>query len=607
MAQIDPSIAMGFRPIQIESPINQMAAISQLEGARQQRQMNMLQMQEYARKAKEDQDLAAQQNELAKIHSSGVKIGSPDYFNLVAAKAPRLLTNIMDQQTKRDALEAQREAREAETEKRNFELGQKKEEVSRAKIKQAIADIANFDDLASIQSDIERKLTSGELTEEQANQIRSGLPADDSGIPAWQRNSLLKLMDLKDRVAEQQKAKERTAPKWELKKIGNREVLVDTNSFSPTVGQIKPGVEALVDTTPKPEKIEQNGRISFIDMNPNSATYGQPTGAMQEIVDTAPKWTARDIGGSIVYVDENQNSSTFGQQKEGTTLTKTATPTAPSKTVQLQAELVSAEKTYGKDSPQARQIRDKIEQETGGLERQRIAIDRYRSRKGEGNGSSTGPGPGTKLEKGERWNPDEQRIETVPGSKLYVAQSNAHGKDRSSLVAVETKTNSAIAKIDEILDPKNQDGFDANFSGMVPYGGFVTGRFAPDSRRRIESLKADMKSAGLELIRQGGSIGQITEREWPILEAMIAGISPEMTPEAARAEFKKVRAYMQKLKANAKDAYQTEWGDTQYFKPSSEDKASKQLSAEDREALAWAEAHPTDSRAIKIKKRLGVK
>jgi len=195
----------------------------------------------------------------------------------------------------------------------------------------------------------------------------------------------------------------------------------------------------------------------------------------------------------------------------------------------------------------------------------------------------------------------------VPGSKLYVAQSNAHGKDRSSLVAVETKTDSAIAKIDEILDPKNQDGFDANFSGMVPYGGYVTGRFAPDSRRKIESLKADMKSAGLELIRQGGSIGQITEREWPILEAMIAGISPEMTPEAARAEFKKVRAYMQKLKDNAKDAYETEWGDTQYFKPAPGGKAPKLLSPKDKQALDWANANPKDPRSAKIKQRLGVK
>lgn len=203
MAQIDPNIAMGFRPIQIESPINQMAAISQLENARQQQQMNMLQMQEYARKAREDQDLASQRNALAQIHSNlppGVKIGSEQYFNLVATKAPRFLTDIMEQQTKREGLVAQREAREAETEKRQFELGHRKEELSRTKIKQAIADIADFDDLESINADIDRKLASGELSQDQAAQIRSKLPADNSGVPAWQRQTLLSLMDLKDRI-----------------------------------------------------------------------------------------------------------------------------------------------------------------------------------------------------------------------------------------------------------------------------------------------------------------------------------------------------------------------------------------------------------------------
>lgn len=203
MAQIDPNIAMGFRPIQIESPINQMAAISQLENARQQQQMNMLQMQEYARKAREDQDLASQRNALAQIHSNlppGVKIGSEQYFNLVATKAPRFLTDIMEQQTKREGLVAQREAREAETEKRQFELGQKKEELSRTKIKQAIADIADFDDLESINADIDRKLASGELSQDQAAQIRSKLPANNAGVPAWQRQTLLSLMDLKDRI-----------------------------------------------------------------------------------------------------------------------------------------------------------------------------------------------------------------------------------------------------------------------------------------------------------------------------------------------------------------------------------------------------------------------
>jgi hypothetical protein len=328
------------------------------------------------------------------------------------------------------------------------------------------------------------------------------------------------------------------------------------------IATLMPAEKQLEYAQPKPEKLDLNGKIVTVDMNPNSTTFKQ-----------------------VIRED-----------------VKTAAPAAPSKVVQLQSELANAEKTYGVNSPQAKQIRDEIEQETGGLERQRIAIDRYRSRKGEGGGANA-PGPGTKLEKGERWNQEEQRIETVPGSKLFVAQSGAHGKDRAALVAVETKTKSAVNKINEILDPKNATGFDANFSSTVPYSGFVTGRLAPDSRRRIESLKSDMKAAGLELIRAGGqSIGQITEREWPILENMIAGISPEMTPEAARAEFKKVAAYMEQLENNAKGAYQTEWGDTQYFKPLPGDKPEAPKSpAPPAKAIEYLRANPSMKGAFDAK------
>jgi hypothetical protein len=499
MAQIDPSIAMGFRPIQIESPVNQMAAISQLQSAQQQQQMNALKAQEYQRGIE-------QRNALARIHADPkVKIGSPEYLARVSQEAPDLFEGVTTRANQQAELAEKIEERKFKNFGRKFDLYK-----SFVPTINSIDGVTQFVSAAYKDPDLAPILTQIRPYEEALNANQDEYNRDPEN---WKLNasgvSPEKIIEIaRNRVEETRKQTE-----FEQKQ-GDR-------------------------TAPKPEKFELGGKIVTRDMNPNSSTYLQ-----------------------TISTDE-----------------KTAAPAAvtPSKVVQLQTELASAEKTYGPNSPQVRQIRDEIEQETGGLERQRIAIDRYRSRKGDGSGSSIGPG--TKLEKGERWNEAEQRIETVPGSKLNIAQSNAHGKDRSSLVAVETKTNSAIAKIDEILDPKNQDGFDANFSGMVPYGGFVTGRFAPDSRRKIESLKADMKSAGLELIRQGGSIGQITEREWPILEAMIAGISPEMTPEAARAEFKKVRAYMNRLKDNAKDAYQTEWGDTQYFKPSPGGNASRQSTA----------------------------
>lgn len=238
-------------------------------------------------------------------------------------------------------------------------------------------------------------------------------------------------------------------------------------------------------------------------------------------------------------------------------------------------------------------------------EKGRLDIERYKASRSGGGGGSSEAGPGTKLEKGERWNSTEQRIETVPGSKLHVAQSDKHNKDREALKGVETKTQSAITKIDELLSPKYIDGFRANFSGDLPFSGYVTQYVAPDARRRVESLKSDMKAAGLELIRVGGSIGAMTQQEWPIVEQMIAALTPDMTAQEAEIQVKKIRSYMERIENNAKDAYKTEWGDTQYFKPT-EKSGARELSSTDKQALDWANSNPKDPRAAQIKQRLGV-
>ncbi len=191
-----------------------------------------------------------------------------------------------------------------------------------------------------------------------------------------------------------------------------------------------------------------------------------------------------------------------------------------------------------------------------------LSNERYKASKGDG-----GAGPGTKLEKGERWNAAEQRIETVPGSKLHVAQSDKHGKDFQALQGVDTKVESAIGKIDYILSDENKSGFKYNFGGYTEklLGQYVPNK-ATDVRKNIDSLKSDLKAAGLELMRSGGSIGQITEREWPIIEGMIGALSPEMSEDEARLQFGKIKTYMNRIRTNAREAYDTEWGGSQYYK-----------------------------------------
>jgi hypothetical protein len=75
---IDSNIAMGYRSPQFESPVNQMAAVMQLQGAQQTNELNRQKMEEYTR-AREMEGM--RRNALA-----GVDFNAPDSFNKVAQR-----------------------------------------------------------------------------------------------------------------------------------------------------------------------------------------------------------------------------------------------------------------------------------------------------------------------------------------------------------------------------------------------------------------------------------------------------------------------------------------------------------------------------------------
>ena len=81
MATIDPSIAMGYRPVQIENPLNQLAAYSQIQSAQQGQQLNALKMQEYQRGLEEE-------NKLRALLSGGGDINSPEVIRQMYGISP---------------------------------------------------------------------------------------------------------------------------------------------------------------------------------------------------------------------------------------------------------------------------------------------------------------------------------------------------------------------------------------------------------------------------------------------------------------------------------------------------------------------------------------
>jgi hypothetical protein len=173
-----------------------------------------------------------------------------------------------------------------------------------------------------------------------------------------------------------------------------------------------------------------------------------------------------------------------------------------------------------------------------------------------------------KLKPGERWNAAAGTVEAVPGSSEYIKQQGAHKKDYSTVASVQEQRKLADEKIAVLLDPKNDKAFNNIFGGFTEK--YLTSKFSGPTatlQTELNSLKNNLKNAGLRLIQQGGKIGAITEREWPILEGMIADLDSKLDVEPAKNKLNQIKAYLARMEANAADEYETTWGNTQYYKP----------------------------------------
>lgn len=246
----------------------------------------------------------------------------------------------------------------------------------------------------------------------------------------------------------------------------------------------------------------------------------------QQLSRAEPKPERVDIGGSIVILDMNPNSATYGQNVGLKSITKTPAPVAPSKVVQLQGELESAIKTYGANSPQAKQIQNDIEQETGGLERQRIQQDAKRLQL-EARRVDIDQKRQALAEQNAKRDADpafQQRMAAARATGEAVAKDEV--KARQTLPGVILRGEEGIRLIDSLVGkaPVKDKNGKVIKEGTAPHPGFETAvgatwlpgsRFVPgtdaaDFQSRFEQLKGASFLEAFETLKGGGAI---TEKE----------------------------------------------------------------------------------------------
>lgn len=83
----------------------------------------------------------------------------------------------------------------------------------------------------------------------------------------------------------------------------------------------------------------------------------------------------------------------------------------------------------------------------------------------------------------------------------------------------------------------------------------------------IDEFRASVKKTGLNMARQGGGIGSMTEREWPIVEGMVANIKPGAGGEVLKSQMDKVLAKIEQIRQNAYLTHNESFDDAREPKP----------------------------------------
>lgn len=94
--------------------------------------------------------------------------------------------------------------------------------------------------------------------------------------------------------------------------------------------------------------------------------------------------------------------------------------------------------------------------------------------------------------------------------------------------------------------------------GMLPS---VPGGKASVIEGELESITNRLKAQGLKVLREGGGIGAITEKEWDILANQVANIDRKRGADYVKSELEKVKLRMTSMQRNAMQRHYEQFGE----------------------------------------------
>jgi hypothetical protein len=187
MAQIDPNIALSVRPLQLDSPVNQMTAVAQLQGLRQQQQLNQLKMQEAQRAEQERNEL------LQTISGEGFDLNNPAQVQNLLRKAPTLGMPYVKEARMAAAEKAKADKEAVQAENERFQLRKSQLDFTEKALQ-------NSTNPTLARAHIQQAINLKYVTPEVGAQMITSVPEDPTAFETWRANLLTQSMTAKDQL-----------------------------------------------------------------------------------------------------------------------------------------------------------------------------------------------------------------------------------------------------------------------------------------------------------------------------------------------------------------------------------------------------------------------
>jgi hypothetical protein len=184
---------------------------------------------------------------------------------------------------------------------------------------------------------------------------------------------------------------------------------------------------------------------------------------------------------------------------------------------------------------------------------------------------AAGEAPPTELKKGERWNAETGRVEAVPGSETYTKQKSTQSKDYSAAknaIRELDKTRKTVKALKDTTGYQKAMGTGTVMANTpnIPVVSTFSGAY--DFQTKYKNLKGAVATLGRAAASLQGKLGNMAVQEWKLVSDAIANLDLEsMSSSVLDDQLSIIANDLDALDAQVRDAYEKQWGDTQFYSP----------------------------------------